>query len=269
MSPIKEPHYFTAKDGVKPSYGGPTGPVLNRNIVYRWENYVALFDGVGDELAIGETSPWYLFTPGTARRIRERLPDVQLVAILRNPADRTYSQYLQRRRDGTEPSPTLEEAIADEPRRARERWGPGYFSNRSLYAGQLEPYFSLFPRSQIRIMLYDDFVQNPRGELQALFEFLGVAGDFTPDMSERHNPSGIVRNPFTRALWTRTHGIRHLVRPVLSRSLRTRVTRFVTSRAKYMPPMSEDTRRMLVRMYESDIRRLEPTIGRDLSHWLE
>jgi hypothetical protein len=268
MSPIKETNYFTNVEGVQPRHGGPIGPVLNRDIVYRWEDYSALFGGATDERAIGEISPWYLFVPGTAARIRDRLPKVRLIAILRDPAERAYAQFIQHRRDGLEPARTLEEAIADEPRRAQEGWTPGYFSSRGFYAAQLKQYFEVFDRDQIRVYLYEDFVTDPRGLMRNLFGFIGVDEAFEPDMRNRLNQSGIIRNPITRTLWTRTHRLRNLVRPALSRGLRHRATLFFTSRPKTSIVISEETRRMLVEMYESDIRCLEPMIGRDLSSWL-
>ncbi|CAA9548766.1 MAG: hypothetical protein AVDCRST_MAG59-1558, partial [uncultured Thermomicrobiales bacterium] len=39
----------------------------------------------------GEATPYYLFHPHAARRIRERAPHARLIAVLRNPVDRAYS----------------------------------------------------------------------------------------------------------------------------------------------------------------------------------
>jgi hypothetical protein len=121
MSPIKETNFF-ALDGTRPSFGGPRAEILNNDAIWRFEDYARLFSGVTDERAIGEVCPRYLFTAGTACRIKRRLPEVRIVAVLRNPADRAFSGFSMYRRDGLEPAATLAEAITDEPRRVRENW---------------------------------------------------------------------------------------------------------------------------------------------------
>ena len=81
MSPRKEPHFFS-KNGTK-DYPIPT-----------LEDYQALFQEASDEIAIGEASTSYLTHPQTAERIQYHIPHAKLIAILRDPANRTYSLYI-------------------------------------------------------------------------------------------------------------------------------------------------------------------------------
>ena len=50
----------------------------------------------------GEKSTNYLESPSAAARIHKHLPDVKLIFILREPADRAYSNYLWSRMNGYE-----------------------------------------------------------------------------------------------------------------------------------------------------------------------
>lgn len=269
MSRLKEANYFISP-GRPPRFGGPyDDTILNRDVLWRREDYLRQFAGVREEKAIGDVSPRYLSTPEAAESIHHRLPEARIVAILRQPADRAWSHFQMRRRDGFEPCATLEEAIAEEPRRAAANWGGGRYLERGFYAAQLLPFLQRFPRERIRLYLYDDLEADPRGLFRDLFAFLGVDPSFTPDMSRRPNRSGELRNPVLRWLWTRTHDLRAPVRRFLPKTLRGTVSRWVTSRPLERTAFPVETRRWLTGIYADDIRRLEGILGRDLSPWLE
>jgi hypothetical protein len=267
MSALKETNFFAFK-GERPDFGGPDGDVFNRDCVYRIEDYVRLFEGRTDEIAIGEVSPRYLGAEGAAARIKRRIPEVKLIAILRDPAERAFSAFSMRRRDGWEPCATLEEAIADEPRRIAERWGSGVYARHGFYAALLQPYFELFGRDQIRVYLYDDLVAAPDLLFENLFEFLGVDRRFRPVTSQRLNVSGVIKNPVLRMIWTRTHPLQKTIRPLLPKAAREGVSRFFTGREKVRLPFPPEQRQRLIDRYRDDIRQLEELIGRDLSGWL-
>ena len=267
MSRSKEPRFF-AFDQKPPDFRGPRDrTIFNRDVIWRLEDYRRQFTGARPDQVVGEVTPRYLSTPGTAERIRRLLPDARFVAILRQPADRAWSQFAMRRRDGFESCATLEEAIADGPRRAAEHWSSGHYFDRGRYASQLSSYFELFPRERFRIYLYDDLSKDPRGLFRDLFGFLGVDSKFVPDMSRRPNPSGDLRNPVLRWFWTRP-GARSFLRPFLPKSLRKRVSSFVIERALIRREMPSETRRWLTELYRDEVSRLETLIGRDLSAWL-
>jgi hypothetical protein len=268
MSPLKETNYFLF-GGEEPSFGGPDGRVVNRDSVYRREDYENLFAGRTNQIAVGEASPKYLPTPGTARRIRELLPDARLIAILRNPVQQSLSQYSFRRRDGWEPCATLAEAIEDEPRRLREGWAGGLYLQRGLYARHLREYLEHFPPDRVRVYLYDELAADPDGLLRDLFRFLGVDDSFVPEMSSRFNVSGEIRNPVLRFLWTRTHALQAALRPLLPKPVRLKVSSFFTSRPKRKLVFDEEDRVRLRDYFRDDIRELQAMIGKDLSSWLD
>lgn len=267
MSPLKETNFF-AFDGEPPRFGGPDGDVFTRDSVFRPEHYTRLFSGRTDEIAIGEASPRYMTVPGTATRIKGRLPEVKLVAILRNPADRAFSAFSMRKRDGWEPCETLEQAIADEPRRIAECWGAGLYLRGGFYARHLRPYYDEFDRHRIRIYLYDDLISAPERLLDDLFEFLGIDSGFRPETSERLNVSGVIKNPVLRTVWTRTHGLQRAIRPLLSKPIRQRISRFFIRREKQPLPFPPEQRMRLLDHYRGDVEQLQGLIGRDLSAWL-
>ena len=61
----------------------------------------------------GEDTPFYFWKIDAANRIRKILPKIKLIAILRNPVQRAYSNYNLGLRAGTEKL-TFEEAVRKE-----------------------------------------------------------------------------------------------------------------------------------------------------------
>jgi hypothetical protein len=268
MSRRKEPNFF-AFDQRPPDFRGPFDRTLvNRDSIWRLADYERQFDRARPDQRVGEVSPKYLSAEGSAERMRRLIPEARLVAVLRQPADRAWSHFSMLRRDGFEPCATLEEAIADEPRRQAENWSTGRHFERGLYAKQLRRVYDRFPREQIRVYLYDDFTADPEALFRDLFRFLGVEPGFVPDMARRPNVSGDVRNPVLRWLWTRP-GARSFVRPFLPKALRQAVSGWVIRHELIRREMPLETRSWLTELYGDEILRLQELLGRDLSAWLE
>ena len=82
-------------------------------------DYQALFEGVTDEKAIGEASASYLYSPKAPTLIKRSIPDARLIAILRNPPDRAYSNFLHCVRGGRESIVDFAEALRVEEEHIR------------------------------------------------------------------------------------------------------------------------------------------------------
>jgi hypothetical protein len=266
MSPVKEPNYFAFADGHPPERG-PGAVWLRRTSVTTLAEYEALFAGAGGARAIGEASPRYLRTPEAPARIRGLLPDVRLVAILRNPVERAYAAYLGLRRDGLDPAPTFEDALDDVDRRLRAGWARAGLVEAGLYHRHLSRYYERFPPERIRVYLHEDLRADPAGLVRDLLSFLGVDPGFVPDTSRVHGRTGVVRNRALRAMWTRSWRAREALGPVVPRRVRDGVRRRVL-RDLERPPLDPATRARLVRVFRPDVLALEELIGRDLSAWL-
>ena len=128
----------------------------------------------------GEKSTNYLEGRDTAARIARDLPEIKLVFILREPADRAYSNYLWSRMNGKEPE-TFARALELEEERERDcppelRFArPHAYFSRGLYARLLRPFFDRFPRNQILCLRYEDITLAPAELVVRLHGFLGVA----------------------------------------------------------------------------------------------
>ena len=177
MSQVKEPNFF-ALAGRKQPFAGPDGDALQRNAMLSWEQYINLFAPAAEQRALGEASTISLtdYQPEqTTEHIHRRAPQMRLVAVLRQPAERAYSQFAFRRQRGFEPLASFQEALEVEGQRIAANWSPycRYWRN-GFYARNLKPYIELLPREQIRLYLYEEWCRQPHALWTDLYNFLGI-----------------------------------------------------------------------------------------------
>ncbi|WP_207890493.1 sulfotransferase, partial [Rubrobacter taiwanensis] len=205
-----------------------------------------------------------------AERIKRHVPEVRLIAVLRDPAERAYSAFMHLVRDNRE-EPDFARALELEEERIRLNYPwIWHYRRAGYYHEQLSRYYALFDPAQIRVYLYEDLRRDPVGTLQDIYRFLGADPAFAPDVSGRYNVSGVPKNRFINDFLRRDNPLKTAVRPLVPARLRGRLRRSLRRRnLTAAPPMPPGVRRDLVAGYREDILRLEELIGRDLSGWLE
>jgi hypothetical protein len=175
-----------------PDIGGPPWKEVNFFDI-RYERGASWYRGhfpirrAGRPQLVGEASPSYLFHPLAPERVAALLPDVRVIALLRDPVDRALSHYHHEVDLGREPL-SFEDALDREEERMRGEWerlaDPSYFSYawwnhtyfaRGLYAEQLERWQSAVPRERLLTIVSEEFFADPPGTYARVLEFLGAA----------------------------------------------------------------------------------------------
>ena len=139
--------------------------------------YSHYFENLSKSKVIGEITPYYMFHPEAARRIHKTIPEVKIIAVLRDPIKRAISQYFHARRRGYEKL-SIEEAIEKEKERLAS--GSKYshqkhsYISRSKYAEQLFAYEKLFPSKNILLLKSEDMFINPERAWLRLQRFLEI-----------------------------------------------------------------------------------------------
>ncbi len=165
--PVKEIHFFS-----RPRYANGKD----------W--YEAHFKNCKPGVRCGEWSTSYLYSKEAPERIHACYPDAKILAILRNPVDRAYSQYRNTVRSGEIPKTmTFEEYSLEDD----SLWKQG------LYAEQLDEYFKYFKREQVLVLIYEDIRKDPILFMRRIHEFLGVNPDFVSSMV--HTEVNVGRTP--------------------------------------------------------------------------
>lgn len=220
-------------------------------------------------LARGEVSPSYMaFPEQSILGIQRYAPETKLIAILRQPAERAYSGFVNLVQIGREELFDFAEALCREGRNEpRDNdGGPRRYLCEGCYFAQLRPYFHTFGADRILVLLYDEWRNAPLQMLQKIFRFLGVEPTFTPDLTQWYN----------QAAWPRSRRLHQWLHHAPSasfgwlpkpwqRRLKGRLNRLNMTTP---PPLSGEIRRELTALYREDILQLQALIDKDLSHWL-
>jgi len=130
--------------------------------------------GAGDGRALtGEATPFYLYSAACAERVAELTPEARFVILLRNPVDRTFSDYhMQVRRDSREERP-LEQALDDELAGRCPHFRLRYL-HQSVYEPHVRTWMERFPRDRFLVLRSEDFFARTGELMQETFAFLGL-----------------------------------------------------------------------------------------------
>ena len=234
------------------------------------KEYYALFYNVENEIAYGEASPAYIYNKNCATLIKKHLPEVKIIAILRQPVKRAYSNYLHAKRADREPINSFIGAINSEEGRIEKNWSTLYhYKEKGFYFRQLSRYFKEFKKEQIKVILFEDIIDDPQKITKEVFEFLGVDSSFTPDTSKKANVAG---KPKGVAGWIVMKLRKNNLIPNIEFSKY--LPEFIVSyilKTIYSKPEKTDNKTinsLTKKYYKEDIKQLEKLIERDLSNWL-
>jgi hypothetical protein len=270
MSPVKEARFF-GDEGVK-----------SVTAIRDLEKYKALFQNVTTQKIWGEATPDYLCSPSAATQIKTIIPEAKLVAIIRNPVDRAYSHYIYMSRiirhqvsnkqdlpkyieykklvDKT-PKPLNIPPISDE--------NDFLYLRPSLYAEDLKRYYQLFGKDKIQILLYDDLKANPVKTMHSIFYFLGVDPEFVPDVTQKHNITGVPKNEFLDEILISSNWIKTMAKLFLPKKIRISVaSSMYKANIKPYDSLDTTTRSILMEVFRDDILQTQDLIQRDLRSWL-
>jgi hypothetical protein len=247
------------------------------------DQYARLFRDVApDHLAIGDASVWYLFSEVALARIRNEFPAARIVVSLRNPVDflrSLHARFVYSRREDR--SDFAEAWALQEPRLAGTALPAGNRTPRLLqyreharFGQQVARLFECFPREQVRVLLLEEWRNEPRATYAGLLDFLGLPDDGRtnfPKVNAQSNHrmpalgTAIMRPPaLARRAWRvakRLGGpgiVRHAERLIAWNSAAAPIT-----------PLPAELRGEILADLAGDIAALERLLERDLSAWTD
>lgn len=269
----------------EPLYWADDFPLLNRYSylpLKSLQDYLALFAQAGPQhTVIGEASTAYLLSRNAVPRIHAFNPQAKYLVLVRNPVDLVHSLHTQLIFDGFEDVGDIREAWALQAVRQRgERIPPKsllpellQYEQVGKLGEQLQRLYSVVPREQAFVMVYDDLAKDPRGVYLAVEAFLGLPDDGRVDFPAM-NASKRMR---FRLLSQLAFDPPMLIAPFVRRARRAYETAGPTLKAPLMkllrpeakrPPMPAELKAELRTVFRDDVRLLGQLINRDLSHWV-
>lgn len=262
----KEPSYFATLFGAL-DYCGPGDQWFASQNVSDWDEYLDLCDN--GALVSGEASVMYLAIPGTAKAIRERMPDVKIVMVLRDPLRRARSAHSYLRVKGREPEKSFAEALTKEAQRREAGFGPmWWFEGASDYAAGLQEFFDAFGRDNVFVTTNEELKADPARVVAAVSAFIGVRYSSAPTdllLSNAINSGGVPKSVLLTRILYPPDNVRRLIRRLAPERLRdlVRSARKNSTRPATASEDALDTGTLL--RFRESARRTGDLLGRDMS----
>jgi hypothetical protein len=270
MSPVKEPHFFASDLGTYPQ-------------IKTLAEYTGLFAGsLPQHHRVGEASVYYLRSATAARNIHQFNPEAKLIAMFRNPVDMVHALHSQLLYWSEETVSDFETAWRLQSRRAQGFDLPStcrepfllQYAEVARYGSQTERLLSIFPRSQVMLIVYDEFAASPAKIYGEVMEFLSIPHDNRtefPRINDNKRAGVTWLGNFIRKPPERIRTVyRALKQTVGSESMLTIKQKIVDLNTvrEPRPLLSPAFRRELVETFREEVRLLGTILGRDLSHWV-
>jgi len=255
MSTQKEPHYFSKRNNSFYEYRVP--PIKKRA-------YLDLFKKVKNEKAIGEASTSYLLEPTAAKLIFKVVPNAKIIISLRDPIERAYSFFLLRQSGGK--TYTFSKAI-EKSLKAEKDYYNGMIVNGGFYYNQVKRFFDIFGREQVKIIIFEEFIKNPKNIIKEILDFLEVNADPPESVELVHNILTKPRSKLASKI-LQNEKIRQLGKKILSEDMAEIVVRKLLGKKITKTKMLKEDRLFLENLYKDDIKNLEKMLGRKLPWFL-
>lgn len=221
-----------------------------------------------------DASVSYLASSEAAERILRDLDPThhRFIVVLRDPVDRTYSNYWECRSAGFE-RVSFDEAVADDAQRAGLFWAGRYPQSHLLasrYGTHLRHWFSVFPREAFLILRFEELKSDTAATLRRIYEFAGV----DPDTGATEIPlSNTASDPRWSAvsLVSRTpEPVKALLRRIVGQRLihsTVGVLDKVTIADRDIPPIDPEVGSRLRELLLPEVLLTEDLTGIDLADW--
>jgi hypothetical protein len=265
MARIKEPHFFSKLNGQLEQGLKNFGPIRSGRFRKGFKWYESLFNHKRDAKALGEASTHYFSAIDSANLIKETLPKVRLIIILRDPVKRLYSHYWQEYKLGLN-FPDFDMMVRNN--HPRFQW----YCFISSYSVHLERFYSTFSEDQIMVLLLDDLIKNPIQMFCKVCHFIGVDSTYIPsNLGKKFNQQTLpklrsIEKFFATAqesyiadkIPDRFRSYIGILRRTLSR---------INSVPHQYPMMPHFIKGELANRFEQDVEFVENLIGRNLNDW--
>lgn len=269
MSPQKEPRFITSQIMDFP-LNGPKDHLVESWYVKNFDQYTKLFEGVSNEIAIGEASADTLyFHEKTIPVIKKYLNDVKIIIILRNPVERSISAYKHLVRDGREHL-SFEEGLEAENLRIERNFELIYhYKEVSKYYDCVKNFLDNF--DEVKVVFNEDLRDNPEKVMEEIFGFLNVEKIKIKGLSRRFNVSGKPKSRLVHYLLFEDNKLKGLLKPVThaltTKEFRMKASLFLFNKNLNPISVKKETKTYLYALFQEDIEKLGKLLNKDLSFW--
>jgi len=253
MSPNKEPHFF-AFDAV---------PYLNP--IRNKEMYLNLFEKVGDEKFLGEGSTHYLSYLDAPKLIHKVSPHAKIIIGLRDPVDRLVSHYLLRKH-AERFRLLFHEQIQRELKFSNSTKEMFPIMKFSKYAEDVKRYLDIFGKNQVKIIIFEEFVKDPKKTVEDILRFLGLnqsLANFKDDVYNQYVGRAVPRGKLSQLILDKSAKSK-IIKKIIPYSTRRFLENKTLTKKEPKPKIDQADRELLIDFYKDDVKKLENLLGQKM-----
>ena len=259
MSSQKEPDYFSDKAI------NEQGMYYGKNRVNTLDKYESLFVQK-ESVVYGEGSVSYLFYDNVAEDIKKYNPNAKIIIMLRNPIERAFSHFLMDYRLGLIRD-SFENVIANKSKHKNAHLFYQQYIEVSKYTTQIQRYLDFFEKDSILFIDYDDFKKNVSETVDKVYNFLNISTDFAANINTKYNAFTMPKNKIIRFIYSFVF-LRKILTFLFPIYLVRNIRGFLFEEDE-KPELLKETRVLLGKIFNDDIRKLEEVLGKDYSKWIQ
>jgi sulfotransferase family protein len=272
MPKFKEPLYFISdiiknisnKDMAFKNEG------LKDKFIHSKSDYFDLFKNVKNETSIGEASATYLYYyKQSIPKIKKELIDPKIIIILRNPIEKSFSQYKHLQKLNAEDRSFEKGLELEEERIAQNYTAMYHYKSQSLYYEQVKAFFLNF--SNVLVVLTEELKNDPILLSKRCYDFLNVDVNFIPEIKMYNVTSKRIKNRYihSKIYNKQAHSIKMFFKFFIGNS----AYQIITNKYKKKNigeidiKITEDEKVELKKYFKYDIEKLEKLLKKDLNNW--
>jgi len=256
MSQNKEPNYFNINTRMEGEYYRP---------IKKKSEYLKLFEQVKDEKIIGEASSGYFYDQDTPKLLHQISPNARILISLRDPVERAFSHYLMKFYKGYS-NRNFNEEITDELSNKVDKNNIIVRLEAGFYNQHIKRYLNFFDKNQIKIIIFEEWLKNPKFVLNEIFRFLSISQTINNFEEEVHNAFAIKEKPRGNIsqyiLKNKTAS--KITRKFIPSSRRRFIIKKIFMSRPEKPILEPADRELLIKLYQNDVKKLKKLLGRDL-----
>lgn len=259
---VKECRFLS---GMKPNFKGPGDNVVNNEMITNIDDYSALFEKAkANQISCDASVDYLYFYEDTTKNIKkfygEKPP--KMIILLRNPIKVSFSMYMHLKRDLREDL-SLKDALNAQNQRLKDNWEWVWqYINIAMYSEQVEYYMKNFDKDNIKIIIFEDFINNIEVEFENILTFLNLNKEEV-NLHKTHNKSGNPKSKSLQKLVLNKNPLVMLLKKMTPKQLKDKISNANIDTVK----ISEEDINLLRPHFEEDIKKLESILNRDLSIW--
>ena len=132
-----------------------------------------------------------------------------------------------------------------------------------LYAEDVQRYLDIFGPKQVKIVIFEEFVKNPKKTMHEILLFLDIIEDLKDFKGEAYNKFAIARGPIAQFI-LRDKTIRGTLERIIPPSSRRLLREKLLVKNEKKPEMTQTDRDVLKKIFNEDVTKLQKILGREL-----